>query len=68
MANARATLALRAQGGLPALLWTAAEVPSPAPDAWDQVPASTPAMRYIARSSGPNTRTTRELPSMTADR
>ena len=31
--NARATLALREHGGLPALLWSAAEVPSPAPSA-----------------------------------
>jgi DNA-3-methyladenine glycosylase I len=47
--NARATLALRADGGLPALLWSAAEVPSPAPAAWDAVPASTPASAALAK-------------------
>jgi DNA-3-methyladenine glycosylase I len=46
--NARATLALRAQEGLPALLWTAAEVPSPAYRRWSDVPASTPASAALA--------------------
>ena len=47
--NARATLALREHGGLPALLWSAAEVPSPAYDAWTDVPASTPASAALAK-------------------
>lgn len=47
--NARATVALRDQGGLPALLWSAAEVPSPSYDAWQDVPASTPASTRLAR-------------------
>lgn len=41
--NARATVALRPLGGLPALLWSAAAVPSPAYDAFADVPATTPA-------------------------
>jgi DNA-3-methyladenine glycosylase I len=48
--NAQATVALRASGGLPALLWSAAELPSPAYDAWSQAPASTPASAALARS------------------
>jgi DNA-3-methyladenine glycosylase I len=51
--NARATLALRdsrsSPGGLPALLWTAAELPSPARDSWSDVPASTPASAALAQ-------------------
>ena len=47
--NARATLALREHGGLPALLWSAAEVPSPAPASWADVPASTPASTELAK-------------------
>ena len=46
--NARATLALRADGGLPALLWSAAQVPSPAYGSWTDVPASTPASAALA--------------------
>lgn len=41
--NARATLALRADGGLPALLWSVAQVPSAAYDRWSEVPGSTAA-------------------------
>jgi DNA-3-methyladenine glycosylase I len=48
--NARATLALRDSGGLPALLWAAAEVPSPAYDAWSDVPASTRVAAGLARA------------------
>ena len=48
--NARATVALRASGGLPALLWSAAAVPSPAHERWQDVPASTPASTALARS------------------
>ncbi len=47
--NARATLALREHGGLPALLWSAAQVPSPAYDDWSAVPASTPASAALAK-------------------
>ena len=47
--NARATLALREHGGLPALLWSAAEVPSPAYDTWAGVPSSTPASAAMAK-------------------
>ena len=48
--NARATIALRGSGGLPALLWASAEVPSPARSAWAEVPASTPASAALART------------------
>ena len=48
--NARATVALRASGGLPALLWGAAAVPSPAYDRWTDVPASTPVSAALART------------------
>ena len=48
--NARATLALRADGGLPVLLWAAAELPSRAYDSWRDVPASTPASTALAQS------------------
>ena len=48
--NARATLALRESGGLPALLWAAAEVPSPAYDAWSGVPPTTPVAAGLART------------------
>ena len=47
--NARATLALRADGGLAALLWAAAEVPSQAYERWSEVPASTPASAALAK-------------------
>ena len=47
--NARATLALRASGGLSDLLWSYAEVPSPAPDRWQDVPASTPTSAAVAK-------------------
>ena len=47
--NARATLALRDEGGLPALLWRSAQLPSPAYEVWSDVPASTPASAALAR-------------------
>jgi DNA-3-methyladenine glycosylase I len=47
--NARATLALRAAGGLPELLWAHAQVPSPAYEAWSAVPASTSTSAAVAR-------------------
>ncbi|MBC7372794.1 MAG: DNA-3-methyladenine glycosylase I, partial [Frankiales bacterium] len=48
--NARATVALRAHGGLPALLWQAAELPSAAYAVWSDVPASTPASATLAKT------------------
>lgn len=47
--NARATVALRAAGGLPDLLWSAAALPSPAYDAWSAVPPATPASAGLAK-------------------
>ncbi|MFP5219684.1 MAG: DNA-3-methyladenine glycosylase I [Actinomycetes bacterium] len=47
--NARATQRLRDDGGLPALLWAAAEVPSPAYQHWTDVPAWTPSSAAVAR-------------------
>ena len=47
--NAGATLALRADGGLAPLLWSAAEIPSRAYERWSDVPASTPASAALAR-------------------
>jgi DNA-3-methyladenine glycosylase I len=47
--NARATVALRASGGLGALLWAAAELPSPAYDRWTDVPPSTAASAATAK-------------------
>ena len=47
--NARATIALRAEGGLPALIWSYAEE-APAPTDWSQVPASTPASAALAKA------------------
>lgn len=47
--NARATLALRERGGLPSLLWAHAAVPSPAYDAWPDVPATTAASVSLAK-------------------
>jgi DNA-3-methyladenine glycosylase I len=47
--NARATLALRSEGGLSDLLWSAAQLPSPAYDAWSDVPPSTPASAALAK-------------------
>ena len=47
--NAQATIALREVGGLPALLWRAAELPSPAHERWSDVPATTPASTALAK-------------------
>ena len=47
--NARATVALRTTGGLPALVWSYAE-DAPAPVDWSQVPASTPASASLAKA------------------
>lgn len=48
--NARATVALREAGGLERLLWSAAELPSPAYRAWSEAPASTPASVGLAKA------------------
>ena len=47
--NARATLALRPTGGLSALLWAYAEVPSPAHEHWTGIRPSTPASATAAK-------------------
>ena len=47
--NARATIALRDSGGLPALLWEHAEVPSRAYDRWNEIPPATPASTAVAK-------------------
>ncbi|MBK5305193.1 MAG: DNA-3-methyladenine glycosylase I [Frankiaceae bacterium] len=47
--NARATVALRASGGLPELLWNAAALPSPAYRGWAEVPPTTPASADLAK-------------------
>jgi DNA-3-methyladenine glycosylase I len=47
--NAQATLALRADGGLGRLLWSYAELPSPAHSAWSDVPASTPTSAAVVK-------------------
>jgi DNA-3-methyladenine glycosylase I len=49
LTNARATVALRSQGGLAELIWSYAEVPSPSYDVWQDVPASTPASTALAK-------------------
>jgi DNA-3-methyladenine glycosylase I len=47
--NARATVGLRTTGGLPELLWEAAQLPSPTYDRWTAVPPSTPASAALAK-------------------
>ena len=47
--NAQATIDLRDAGGLVELIWSYAEIPSPAYDEWTQVPASTPASAALAK-------------------
>lgn len=47
--NARATIALRDSGGLTELLWSRAQVPSPAYAAWGDVPASTETSAQLAK-------------------
>jgi DNA-3-methyladenine glycosylase I len=47
--NARATVGLRDSGGLTELLWSAAELPSPAYATWSAVPPSTPASAQLAK-------------------
>jgi DNA-3-methyladenine glycosylase I len=47
--NARATVALRDAGGLVELVWQAGQLPSPAYDAWADVPGSTAASLALAK-------------------
>ncbi len=47
--NARATVDLRASGGLSELLWSAAQIPSPIRRHWAQVPACTESSAAIAK-------------------
>jgi DNA-3-methyladenine glycosylase I len=47
--NARATLALRAAGGLEELLWTHAPEPTPRPHRFIDVPSQTPESELLAR-------------------
>jgi len=47
--NAQATVALRSDGGLTELIWSYAEIPSPAYDGWGRLPASTPASAELAK-------------------
>jgi len=47
--NARATLGLRDSGGLSELLWSRAEVPGTAHEAWPDVPSSTPTSAALAK-------------------
>jgi DNA-3-methyladenine glycosylase I len=47
--NARATVRLRDDGGLPRLLWAAADPAGPVRADWSSVPASTPASAELAR-------------------
>lgn len=49
LTNARATVELRSSGGLAALLWAAAELPSPVYASFADVPAATPASAELAR-------------------
>ncbi len=49
VSNARATVALREEGGLAALLWSRAEIPSPAYELWSDVPASTTGSATLAQ-------------------
>ncbi len=48
--NARATLALRQEGGLEALLWSFRPEPGPAPRTTDEVPTSTPASLALSKA------------------
>jgi DNA-3-methyladenine glycosylase I len=48
--NAKATVALRASGGLAPLLWSYAEIPGPAHDSWGSVPATTPSSVALAKA------------------
>ncbi|MCA9834515.1 MAG: DNA-3-methyladenine glycosylase I [Thermomicrobiales bacterium] len=48
--NAKATIALRGQGGLDALIWSYAVTDSPAPESIHHVPGSTPESTALAKA------------------
>ncbi|HET7387390.1 MAG TPA: DNA-3-methyladenine glycosylase I [Nocardioidaceae bacterium] len=50
ISNARATVALRADGGLADLLWSFQPARTPAPESADQVPTTTPESQAAARA------------------
>ncbi|UDL76437.1 DNA-3-methyladenine glycosylase I [Corynebacterium uberis] len=47
--NARATIALRAEGGLPALIWSYQPDVTPLPRTMDEVPSQSPESRALAK-------------------
>ena len=48
--NARATVALRADGGLPALLWSARPATTPVPESFAEVPTRSPESVALAKA------------------
>lgn len=48
--NARATVALRDEGGLPALIWSFQPVETPAPTSYDEIPTQSEESRALARA------------------
>ena len=48
--NARATVALRADGGLADLIWSFRPAETPAPTSYDEVPAQSPESRALAKA------------------
>ena len=50
IANARATVALRSEGGLPALIWSFRPERTPAPEASADVPTGSPESVSLARA------------------
>jgi DNA-3-methyladenine glycosylase I len=50
IANARATVALRAEGGLVDLVWSFRPASTPAPTSYDEVPTSSPESRALSKA------------------
>jgi DNA-3-methyladenine glycosylase I len=48
--NARATVALRDEGGLPALIWSFQPAETPAPTSYDEIPTQSEESRALARA------------------
>lgn len=48
--NARATVALRDEGGLPALIWSFRPAETPAPTSYDEIPTQSEESRALARA------------------
>jgi DNA-3-methyladenine glycosylase I len=48
--NARATVALRDDGGLPELIWSFQPDETPAPTSYDEIPTQTPESRALAKA------------------